>query len=258
MDDRADGPGRRCRSCSPGGSDRRAPTTGRTSSARPTTSSPTARTRDNERWENQSGYSPNTIAAEIAGLICAADIARRNGDEAKAQTYEKTADAWQKSVEGWTATTNGPYSPKPYYLRVTKDGNPNDGSTYTLGDNHNPPTVDEREIVDNSFLGLTLWGVKRWDDSTIRNSLQVGDDAGPFPLAVKTPSGTFWHRFTFDGYGEQPDGGDWDLFFDNPDNQTRGRVWPLLAGERGEYELLAGKDARPRLQDDRPTPPTTV
>ena len=33
-----------------------------------------------ERWENQSGYSPATIAAEIAGLICAADIARRNGD----------------------------------------------------------------------------------------------------------------------------------------------------------------------------------
>ena len=32
-----------------------------------------------ERWENQDGYSPNTIATEIAGLICAADIARRNG-----------------------------------------------------------------------------------------------------------------------------------------------------------------------------------
>jgi glucoamylase len=205
-------------------------------------------TTDNERWENQSGYSPNTIAAEIAGLICAADIARRNGDAAKAQTYEKTADAWQKAVEGWTATTNGPYSPKPYYLRITKDGDPNDGSTYTLGDNHYPPEVDERTIVDNSFLSLTLWGVKPWDDPTIRNSLQVGDNAGPFPLAVKTPSGTFWHRFTFDGYGEQYDGGDWDLFFDNPRNQTRGRLWPLLAGERGEYELLAGQNASPRLR----------
>ena len=57
-----------------------------------------------------------------------------------------------------------------------------------------------------------------------------------------------WHRFTFDGYGEQADGGDWDLFFDNPAGQTRGRLWPLLAGERGEYELLAGRDARPRLR----------
>jgi glucoamylase len=205
-------------------------------------------TTDNERWENQSGYSPNTIAAEIAGLVCAADIARKNGRPDKASTYEQTADAWQKAVEGWTATTNGPYSPKPYYLRVTKDGNPNDGSTYTLGDNHYPPEVDEREIVDNSFLGLTLWGVKRWDDATIRNSLQVGDNAGPFPLAVNTPSGTFWHRFTYDGYGEQYNGDDWDLFFDNPNNQTRGRVWPLLAGERGEYELLANQNAAPRLR----------
>ena len=79
---------------------------------------------DMDRWENQSGWSPGTIASEIAGLICAADLARRNGDDASAATYEQTADTWQKSVESWTATTNGPYSDKPYYLRVTKDANP--------------------------------------------------------------------------------------------------------------------------------------
>ena len=66
-----------------------------------------------ERWENQSGYSPGTIAAEIAGLVCAADIARKNGDAASAARYEQTADDWQQRVEGWTATTNGPYSPRP-------------------------------------------------------------------------------------------------------------------------------------------------
>ena len=32
-----------------------------------------------ERWENQSGYSPNSIAAQISGLVCAADIARKHG-----------------------------------------------------------------------------------------------------------------------------------------------------------------------------------
>ncbi|HET8754759.1 MAG TPA: glycoside hydrolase family 15 protein, partial [Solirubrobacteraceae bacterium] len=77
---------------------------------------------DQERWENQSGWSPNTIAAEIAGLICAADIAERNGDTMRAASYRSTADAWQRGVQTWTATTNGPYSPKPYYVRVTKDG----------------------------------------------------------------------------------------------------------------------------------------
>ena len=74
-------------------------------------------------------------------------------------------------MESWTATTNGPYSPKPYYVRVTKDGDPDDGSTYNLGDNFDRP-VDEREIVDNSFLGLVLFGVKKWNDQTILNSLE--------------------------------------------------------------------------------------
>ena len=90
---------------------------------------------EQERWENQDGWSPNTIATQVAALVCAADIARRHGDAAAATRYEATADLWQSSVERWTATANGPYSPKPYYLRVTKDGNPNAGTTYDLGDN---------------------------------------------------------------------------------------------------------------------------
>src|SRR5205085_2108286 len=82
-----------------------------------------------ERWENQSGWSPATIAAEVAGLVCAADIARRNGDAASARQYLQTADTWQANVNTWTLTTTGPYGPA-YYLRLTKDGNPNDGTTY--------------------------------------------------------------------------------------------------------------------------------
>jgi glucoamylase len=195
-----------------------------------------------ERWENQSGWSPNTIATEIAALICAADIARQNGHPADAVDYEATADEWQRSVESWTATTNGPYSSEPYYLRITNDANPNDGSTYGLGDNF-PRPVDEREIVDNSFLGLVLFGVKRWDDPVVRNSLAVGDAQ----LTADTPSGRIWHRFTFDGYGETASGGDWDIF-PTPARQTRGRAWPLLSGERGEYELIAGGRADAELR----------
>jgi glucoamylase len=197
-----------------------------------------------ERWENQDGYSPNTIAAEIAGLICAADIARANGAAEKAASYEAVADDWRAKVDGWTATSNGPYSPDPYYLRLTKDGNPDStGTTYNPGDNHRKEE-DQRLIVDQSFLGLVLWGIKRYDDPTVKNSLAVGDRK----LGVDTPIGTVWHRFTFDGYGEQSDAGDWDLFPSPGANQTRGRLWPLLAGERGEYELLAGRDASPRLR----------
>ena len=195
-----------------------------------------------ERWENQSGWSPNTIATEIAGLICAADIARANGDPDRAHTYTTTADRWQRRVEQWTATTNSPYHAEtPYYLRLSKDGDPNDGSTYEVGDNF-PQPVDERQVVDQSFLGLVLFGVKPYDDPTVLNSLAVGDRV----LGVQTPNGELWHRFTFDGYGEQRDGGQWDIFGE-AHRQTLGRLWPLLSGERGEYELLAGQDATPRL-----------
>jgi glucoamylase len=82
-----------------------------------------------ERWENQSGYSPATIASEIAGLVCAAQIAKANSDTTSAQRYLATADSWQAQVEKWTVTTNGPYSSKPYFLRLTKDGKPNAATT---------------------------------------------------------------------------------------------------------------------------------
>jgi glucoamylase len=199
-----------------------------------------------ERWENQEGWSPNTIATEIAGLVCAADVARRNGDPARAQAYEATADEWQRSVESWTATSTGPYSPTPYYLRITKDADPNAATTYSLGDNF-PRPVDQREIVDNSFLGLVLFGAKRWDDPVVLNSLKVGDETSAEPLRVETENGPVWHRFTFDGYGETADGGDWNIF-PTAARQTFGRAWPLLTGERGEYELIAHRDASDYLR----------
>ena len=84
-----------------------------------------------ERWENQSGYSPGTIAAEIAGLVCAAEIAQANEDDESAELYLETADSWQAEVEGLTVTATGPYSDEPYYLRLTKDGNPDLGTPYS-------------------------------------------------------------------------------------------------------------------------------
>jgi hypothetical protein len=122
-----------------------------------------------ERWENQSGWSPGTIAAEIAGLVCAADLARQAGAAGDAARYEATADEWQSKVEGWTATTNGPYSPAPYYLRLTKDADPNAGTTYSIGDS-GPSAADQRSIVDPSYLELVRLDVKRPEDPTISNT----------------------------------------------------------------------------------------
>jgi glucoamylase len=196
-----------------------------------------------ERWENQSGYSPATIAAEIAGLVCAADIARANGDSASAGRYLATADNWQSHVKQWTVTTTGPYSSGPYFLRLTKDGNPDAGTTYTIGDS-GPSNVDQRRVVDPSFLDLVRLGVLPAGDPAVRNTLAVIDTQ----LGVPTPHGLYWHRASFDGYGEKTDGSQWDFGLPDDSLITRGRAWPLLNGERGEYQIAAGQVGAGRAQ----------
>jgi glucoamylase len=188
-----------------------------------------------DRWENQSGYSPATIAAQIAGLVCAAEIAEANGDAASATRYLETADAWQAQVKAWTVTTTGPYSSGPYFLRLTKDGNPNAGTTYNIGDS-GPTNVDQRTVVDPSFLDLVRLGVLPASDLAVVNSLGVIDAQ----LGYQTARGFFWHRASFDGYGEKRDGSEWEFGLPDDSRITLGRGWPLLNGERGEYQLASG------------------
>ncbi|HYY31215.1 MAG TPA: glycoside hydrolase family 15 protein [Chthoniobacterales bacterium] len=185
-----------------------------------------------DRWEEQNGYSPSSIASEIAGLVCAADIARANGDAGSVQRYLAAADSWRSQVEKWTVTKNGPYRPLPYYIRLTKDGNPNAGVTYNLG--NGGPNVDQRKVADAGFLELVRLGIKPAYDGVILNSLKIVDAQ----LASTTSNGRFWHRYTEDGYGETSTGTAWapmpsDTFM------THGRLWSILAGERGEYDLAA-------------------
>jgi glucoamylase len=190
-----------------------------------------------ERWENQSGFSPATIAAEVAGLVTAADLARRNGDDASAAAWEATADRFAAGIERWTLTTNGPLATTPYYLRVTKDGQPNRATRYDIGDS-GPSKIDQRAVVDPSFLELVRLGLRAPDDPNVVATEAVVDRT----LGVTTPTGVFWHRFSSDGYGERPTGAPWGI--GQPDtNVTFGRAWPLLAGERGEVELAGGDAA---------------
>jgi glucoamylase len=182
-----------------------------------------------ERWENAIGYSPASIAAEIAGLVCAAQIAHANGDNATAAHYRAVADDWRSRLDHWTVTTNGPLSPSPYFLRITIDGNANAGTPYTLADGG--PTVDQRTVVDPSFLELVRLGVLRADNPAVVSTLPVVDRE----LGVDTPNGQFWHRYNHDGYGETLDGRPFGT------NDGVGRLWPIFAGERGEYELAAGE-----------------
>jgi glucoamylase len=109
-----------------------------------------------ERWEEQSGYSPSKIAAEIAGLTAASRIAARHGDRARARLYQATADQFARKIKAWTVTTSGPYAPS-YFIRVSKTGDPNAAITYGLG--NGSITADQRSIVDAGFLELVRLGV---------------------------------------------------------------------------------------------------
>ena len=191
-----------------------------------------------ERWEEKPGYSPSTIAAEIAGLVCAARTAHLNHDQSSREKYLERADEWVSGLEEWTATFNGPHDRTRYFLRITENADPNDGAQIEI--NSGGGVFDEREIVDSGFLELVRLGIKPADDPLIIRTLAIIDRL----IKVETPNGAGWYRYNHDAYGERPDGGNYD------GRTGRGRLWALLSGERGEYEVARGQLAMARKRLD--------
>ena len=183
-----------------------------------------------ERWEEQSGFSPSTIAAEVAGLVAAAQIADVNGDSQTAAIARGVADDWQRSLQGWDVTTNGPLASHPYYIRLSKTGDPNAAISYNVG--NGGPTLDQRSVIDAGFLELVRLGLKPATDSAIEASLPVVDAT----IRADTSTGQGWHRYNGDGYGDgASDGHPWA-----PTGRGTGHLWPLLSEERGEYNVANG------------------
>jgi glucoamylase len=201
-----------------------------------------------ERWEEDSGYSPSTLAACIAGLVCAAEFARARGERGSAIFIEEYADFLESHVEGWTVTTEGTLLPgiPRHYIRIcptdinnpSPDEDPNRGE---LAIRNRPPgeqwLFQAKDIVDAGFLELVRYGIRKPGDALVEDSLRVVDAV----LKVKTPFGPSWLRYNHDGYGQRPDGGPFEGW-------GRGRAWPLLTGERGHYELAAGRDVTPYIR----------
>ncbi len=200
-----------------------------------------------ERWEEHPGFSPATIASEIAGLVAAGKLAAAAGDTARADLYLATADDYQRNVKRWTVTTTGPDGPR-YFIRESVDGDPNTAQTYDLG-NGSLSDVDQRSIIDAGFLELTRLGELSARDPDVQASLHVVDSV----LESQTASGPGWHRYGIkadgatDGYGDcyvpdptscSPTGEPWFTHA-----VGSGHLWPLLTGERAEQDLQAGDRA---------------
>ena len=195
-----------------------------------------------ERWEENAGYSPSTLAAVISGLICAAEIARANDASEMAQFLEEQADWIESHLEDWTVTNNGVLDPevKRHYMRIRP---PECGEPYahegcgqeTVHISNRGPgekwEFEAREVIDAGFLELVRYGVRRANDPLIVDSLKVVDKI----LRVDTPYGPCWRRYNHDGYGQRHDGGPYLGW-------GQGRAWPIMTGERAHYELAAGRD----------------
>ncbi len=196
-----------------------------------------------DRWEENGGYSPSTLAATIAGLVCASDFAALRGDEETAVFIAEYADFLESRLEDWTTTNRGTLlaGVSRHYIRIlpADPDDPEHGENPDEGEiviHNRPPGATyrfpAREVVDAGFLELVRYGIRRAGAPLVEDSLRVVDAV----LKVDTPYGPCWRRYNHDGYGERPDGGPYEGW-------GRGRAWPILTGERAHYELAAGRDA---------------
>lgn len=192
-----------------------------------------------DRWEEDAGYSPFTLAVEIAALLVAADMADEMGETDLGAYLRTVADAWNESVERWTFASDTPLARQHgvpgYYVRIappdTADSaSPLDGfvpiKNRLPGDDEAPAS----SIVSPDALALVRFGLRAANDPRIVATVTMIDAL----LRRETPFGPSWRRYNEDGYGEHADGAPFD-------GTGVGRLWPLLTGERGHYALAAGR-----------------
>jgi len=191
-----------------------------------------------DRWEEDAGYSPFTLAAEISALLAAADIAELTGNSVQAEIMRDAADAWNDNIERWTYADGGDLARQlgvsGYYVRIAPpdtDGAASPTQGFVPIKNRPPGQDGERayHIISPDALALVRFGLRAPDDPRILNTLRAIDAL----LSVELPQGPCWYRYNGDGYGEHKDGSAFD-------GTGIGRAWPLLAGERAHYALAGG------------------
>jgi len=198
-----------------------------------------------ERWEENSGYSPSTLATIIASLVCAAEFARDRKDKHAADFLLDYADWISTHLEEWTVTSRGELvKGKPrHYVRITPadpkqavaSSNPDEAEIFLA--NGSSGQHPARNIVGGDFLHLVRLGVRAANDPVIVDSLAVIDQV----LKRDLPQGPSWRRYNHDGYGQKADGSAYD-------GSGEGRCWPILTGERAHYELAAGRNPSPYIE----------
>jgi glucoamylase len=201
-----------------------------------------------DRWEENTGLSPGTIAAVVSALYCASELAQYRGEQTQSKTYWRVAQSWDEKIESWTYTDCSPLLPDnpEHYERIALIPPANvrgrmDECRISIPLRNQPPNNPQESsqccVVDSSFLELVRRGIRDPQDPRILKTLSVYDTL----CRKETRCGPVWLRYNGDGYGESDEG--------IPFTGTgQGRPWPLLTGERGHYELAAGRDPLPAIR----------
>jgi glucoamylase len=192
-----------------------------------------------DRWEEDPGYSPFTLAVEIAALLAAADLADLHDEPAAAELLRETADLWNDHIESWTYVVDTDLARQVgvdgYYVRITPTEETGASSPLQgfVPIKNRPPgesNTPAYHIVSPDALALVRFGLRSAEDPRILNTVKVIDAL----LKTDSPNGPMWRRYNGDGYGEHEDGSPFD-------GSGVGRPWPLLTGERAHFELAAGR-----------------
>ncbi len=186
-----------------------------------------------DRWEENAGYTPFTLAAEIAALVIASDFYRERGLEKEADYLLDIADRWNDHIEERLYVKDTPLSRElgieGYYVRITEEGAGLEGEIPIRNRAVQEMEHKSSEIVSTDALAFVRFGLRRANDPRMLNTVKAIDAT----LIKETKRGPVWLRYRFDGYGEKEDGSDYD-------GTGVGRGWPLLVGERAHYELAKG------------------
>ena len=197
-----------------------------------------------DRWEENAGYSPSTLATVIAALVCVGQWASESGKTTLAEFLSAYADWLAAHIEDWTVTTQGELMQNfpRHYVRInpTDAENPDphaDANTALLRVANGGGLLPAKNIVGGDFLHLVRFGIRGANDPIVRDSIEVIDRV----LKRDLPQGPCWRRYNHDGYGQKENGAAFD-------GTGVGRCWPILTGERGHYELAAGRDPLPFIR----------
>jgi len=197
-----------------------------------------------ERWEENAGYSPSTLASVMAAIISAAAFADERGETAIHALLLAYADWLHANLAAWTCTEKGTLDPAipRHFVRIVPgaadaSGPAGDPAELTIEIANGGGTHRASDILDAGFLDLVRFGFLAPADPLVVDSLKLVDRE----LKVDFPEGPCWRRYQFDGYGSRTDGGAFH-------GTGYGGCWPLLTGERGHYELAAGGDPLPHLE----------